>query len=110
MPLNIKELDAVPTKPSQIERTDLLERGRGSFVFAARPSVYILLVLAVALGAGPYSLRKYGIFGCSASGYSSDRYLGLCNATSYGDYDHGAIWFGLEPVASAVANARVLFI
>jgi hypothetical protein len=43
--------------------------------------------------------------------YSSDRYLSYCNATSYGDYDHGAIWFGLEPAAdAAAANARVLFL
>jgi hypothetical protein len=70
-----------------------------------------LLVLAVALGAGAYSLRKYGIFSCQASGYGSDGYLSYCGATSYGDYDHGAIWFGLEPAAStAAANARVLFL
>ena len=30
---------------------------------------------------------------------------------SYGDYDHGAIWFGLEPAAdAAAANAQVLFL
>ncbi len=70
-----------------------------------------MLLLAVALGAGPYSLRKYGIFSCQASGYDSDGYLGYCGATSYGDYDHGAIWFGLEPAASAAAaNAQVLFL
>jgi hypothetical protein len=70
-----------------------------------------LLLLAVALGAGAYSLRKYGIFSCQASGYGSDGYLGYCGATSYGDYDHGAIWFGLESAASAAAaNAQVLFL
>ena len=80
-------------------------------MLAAKPGLYILLVLAVALGAGAHSLRKYGIFGCQASGYSSDGYLGYCGGTSYGDYDHGAIWFGHEPAASAAAvNAQVLFI
>jgi hypothetical protein len=65
----------------------------------------------VVLAAGAYSIRRFGIFGCPASGYSSDAYLGYCGATSYGDYDHGAIWFNLEPAAdSAAANAQVLFI
>jgi len=70
-----------------------------------------LFVLAVALVAGAYSLREYSIFSCPASGYGSDGYLGYCGATSYGDYDHGAIWFGLEPAAvDAATNAQVLFL
>jgi hypothetical protein len=101
----------IATKPPQIDLSDVPMRGRGSFVLAARSGLYILLLLAVALGAGAYGLRKYGIFGCSASGYASDGYLGYCGTTSYGDYDHGAIWFGLEPAASAAAaNAQVLFL
>jgi hypothetical protein len=101
----------VSTKPSQIDPTAVPGRGRGNFVLASRPGLYTLLVLAVALGAGPYSLRKYGIFSCAASGYTSDGYLGYCGGTNYGDYDHGAIWFGLEPTASAAAaNAQVLFV
>jgi len=101
----------VPTRPPQIDPTDVLGRGRGSFVLAARSGLYTFLVLAVALGFGAYSLRKYLIFSCPASGYASDGYLGYCGATSYGDYDHGAIWFGLEPVAvDAATNAQVLFL
>jgi hypothetical protein len=101
----------VATKPSQIDPVDLPGLGSGSLVLAARSGLYILLVLAVALGTGAYSLRKYGIFGCSASGYAADGYLGYCGTTSYGDYDHGAIWFGFEPAASAAAtNAKVLFL
>ena len=101
----------VATKPSQIDPVDLPGLGSGSLVLAARSGLYILLVLAVALGTGAYSLRKYGIFSCSASGYTADRYLSYCNATNYGDYDHGAIWFGFEPAASAAAtNAKVLFL
>ncbi len=101
----------MPAEPSQIDPTGLPGRGRGSFVLAARSGLYILLVIAVAVGTGAYSLRAWGIFGCSAAGYGSDSYLGYCQATSYGDYDHGAIWFGLEPAAgSAAADAQVLFI
>jgi hypothetical protein len=95
----------------KLDPSGVPRRARGSFVFVARSGSYISVVLAVALVAGAYSLRKFGIFGCSASGYTSDGYLGYCGAASYGDYDHGAIWFGLEPVAnSAAANAQVLFI
>ena len=109
MPQNIKELDIITTQSSRINPIDVPERGE-SFVLAARSGLYILLLLVVAVGAGAYGLRKYSIFSCQASGYSSDRYLSYCNATSYGDYDHGAIWFGLEPVANAAVNARVLFL
>ena len=84
---------------------------RRALVFTTNPRLYILLVISAALCSGLYGVRRYGIFGCQASGYMPDRYLGYCGATSYGDYDHGAIWFGLEPAASAAAaNARVLFI
>lgn len=83
----------------------------GRLVLTARSGVYSLLILAVALVAGAYGLRRDGIFSCQASEYGSDGYLGYCGATSYGDYDHGAIWFDLEPVAfAAAADAQVLFI
>ena len=101
----------VPTKRSQIDPSDVPRRRRRSFLLASRSGLYIVLVLAVALGSGAYSLRKYGIFSCQASGYAGDAYLGYCGATSYGDYDHGAIWFGLEPAANAAAaNAQALFL
>lgn len=95
----------------KVDAAGVPQRAHGSFVLAAKSGLYILLVLAAALGAGAYGLRKYGIFDCQARGYGSDGYLGYCGATSYGDYDHGAIWFGLEPAASAsAANAQALFI
>lgn len=101
----------VPEQSSRIPSIDARGRVSGSLLRTARPVLYILLILAVALGAGAYSLRKYGIFSCQASGYGTDGYLGYCGATSYGDYDHGAIWFGFEPAAStAASNAQVLFL
>ncbi len=73
--------------------------------------LYVGLLAVVTLGAGAYGLRRDGIFACQAAGYQSGRYLSLCDAESYGDYDHGAFWFGLEPVASAHAqDAEVLFL
>jgi hypothetical protein len=101
----------VSTETWKVDAAGVPQRARGSFLLSARSGLYTLLILAVALGVGAYSLRKYSIFGCQASGYYSDSYLSYCGARSYGDYDHGAIWFNLEPAASAAAaNARVLFI
>jgi hypothetical protein len=99
------------TELSEIDPVGAPQRACRSFASVARAGLYTLLVLAVILGSGAYSLRTSGIFSCSASGYGSDRYLGYCGATSYGDYDHGAIWFDLEPEArAAAANAQVLFV
>lgn len=87
------------------------EGARRRFALMARPGFYILFILLVAIGGGANSLRNNGIFSCAASGYGSDAYLSYCNSTGYGDYDHGAIWFGLEPeVNKSVANAQVLFL
>jgi len=100
-----------PTQTFKVPATDKPRLPLGSVLLAVKPGLYVLVVLAVIVGVGAYSLRKYGIFGCQASGYSKDGYLGYCGATSYGDYDHGAFWFNLEPPASVAAvNARVLFI
>jgi len=76
-----------------------------------RPALYISIVLGVVLAAYAYKLRTEGIFACLADGYTSDRYLAYCHAGGYGDYEHGAFWFGLEPpTRDSVANAEVLFI
>jgi hypothetical protein len=81
------------------------------WVLASRPAAYVCLLLAVVIGAALYSLRGNGIFACQAADYGPDTYLSYCQATGYGDYDHGAFWFDLEPGAVAAAKgADVLFI
>jgi hypothetical protein len=101
----------VATETREVDPTEISARSRRGFVPAARSGLYISLLVTMALVAGAYRIREYGIFRCSASGYGSDEYLASCGATSYGDYDHGAMWFGLEPAASvAAANAHVLFL
>lgn len=103
----VPRLDAI--KVPEVPQVEV--RPRRTLLLKARSGFYSLLILAVALVAGAYSLRTYGIFSCQASGYGSDGYLGYCGATSYGDYDHGALWFDLEPTAfHAAENARALFI
>lgn len=80
-------------------------------VFANRPMTYICVVLATSLAGAAYNIQNDSIFGCQASGYSSDRYLGNCNASHYGDYEHGAFAFDLEPSAINFArHADVVFL
>lgn len=72
---------------------------------------YVLIVLAAVLGSYLYTLHSESIFACTASGYDSDTYLAYCHATHYGDYDHGAFWFELEPgVRKAATAAEVLLL
>lgn len=76
-----------------------------------RPALYISIVFAAVLATYAYKLRTDGIFACLADGYASDRYLAYCHAKGYGDYEHGAFWFGLEPsTRDSVSNAEVLFL
>ena len=80
-------------------------------LFIGRPTIYILLLLGACASSYLYKLRVDNIFSCQASGYTSDRYLAYCDATTYGDYDHGAFWFDLEPAAEmSAANADIIFL
>jgi hypothetical protein len=75
------------------------------------PALFVLLIACSFGGTFIYKLRVDGIFACPASGYGSNAYLSDCTARSYGDYDHGAFWFGLEPQAQrAAAEADVLLV
>ena len=79
-------------------------------LFRERPVIYILILLTACAASFLYQLRTNNIFACPASGYTSDRYLASCE-TSYGDYEHGAFWFDLEPGAEmSAASADVLFL
>lgn len=75
-------------------------------------SVWYFVALALILvGTFVAHMRLNGIFACPASEYGGNHYLGHCEATAYGDYDHGAIWFNLEPEARERAHgADVLFL
>jgi hypothetical protein len=79
--------------------------------FRSRPAIYIGAILAAVLAAYAYKFRTETIFACTASLYSSDRYIAYCSGASYGDYEHGAFQFGLEPSADDFARkADVLFL
>jgi hypothetical protein len=90
---------------------DVIEPGQLAWYRKAVPALFVLLVACSFAGTFVYKLRVDGIFACPASGYGSNAYLSDCTARTYGDYDHGAFWFGLEPQAQrAVAEADVLFV
>jgi hypothetical protein len=76
-----------------------------------RPAIYTLIVLGVMVASYLYTVRTDSIFACQASGYHPDSYLSVCEVPHYGDYEHGAFWFDLEPAAEAFATkADVLFV
>lgn len=101
----------VSSSPSQAAAVAAPLTRTGVLTRVMTPGVYALFLAVVALLAAGYSQRKDGIFACEASGYGNDRYVGYCQSKSYGDYDHGAFWFGLEPKAIAAAtNAEALII
>jgi hypothetical protein len=80
-------------------------------LFKDRPAIYILILLTACAASFLYRFRADSIFACPASGYTSDRFLAYCEATNYGDYEHGAFLFDLEPVAEASAkSADALFL
>jgi hypothetical protein len=83
----------------------------GKIVFWPLSILYVLVVVGVFYLGYAQQLRKEGIFACSAGGYGGDHYLALCDKAAYGDYDHGAVWYGLEPrVVENAKKADLLFI
>lgn len=75
-----------------------------------RPVLFILILCVAALTAYAYRLRATGIFACQGDGYTFG-YVASCNGDNYGDYEHGALWFDMEPGAvNSARNADVLFV
>ena len=80
-------------------------------LFTARPTIYIVILLSAFIPSFIYQFRVDNIFRCPATGYSSDRFLTHCEVPNYGDYEHGAFWFDLEPAAQiSAASSDVLFL
>ena len=72
---------------------------------------YSFVIIIAAVIACIYNFRTFSILACQANGYEPDRYVANCNASGYGDYEHGAFWFGLEPSALNFASkANVVFL
>jgi len=76
----------------------------------ASAASYVIILLVVVAASLAVKVRFRGVFACPAS-YGSIAYLSDCNAPNYGDYDHGAFWFGLEPEAQrAASQAKVILL
>ncbi|MEQ1776589.1 MAG: hypothetical protein ABL891_22625, partial [Burkholderiales bacterium] len=59
----------------------------------------------------PILLGTGKIAGCRANHYSDDSYLAYCASKGYGDYEHGAFYFDMEPAArDALRRAAVVFL
>jgi hypothetical protein len=72
-------------------------------------ALYIGIVLLAAFASYAYWVWTGSIFACKGRGYSADRYLAYCGGANYADYEHGALFFNLEPPALDYArNADVL--
>ncbi len=72
--------------------------------------LFVLCAVAgvLAAGVGQMALDNRR---CRWSGYSNDYFLAYCSSKTYGDYEHGALYYGVEPVASAgLRNAQVIFL
>jgi len=75
------------------------------------PRFYSATLVLVFFTAFLAHTRVNGIFACPVTQYGGNHYLGHCETSGYGDYDHGAFWFDLEPVVRAAArSADVLFV
>ncbi len=73
------------------------------------------LVVFVVAGAVIFTWARTDLFpwigACSGAGYSEDHYLAYCEYGRYGDYEHGALLYGLEPEAlEPIKRADVLFL
>jgi hypothetical protein len=78
---------------------------------AARPRVYVAVLVAAIAAAFAVHMARESIFACSPEGYEGGYFLGYCAASDYGGFDHAAYWYPLEVGASRNASAAdVLFI
>src|ERR1700742_1873746 len=88
-----------------------LNANKRQLLTAISRTTYVGIVVIGFLVGYAYYLRTYSIMACQAGLYSNDRYISYCEAEAYGDYEHGAFWFELEPAAlNSASKADVLFL
>lgn len=72
---------------------------------------YVLVLALMLLGAFAFHIKREGIFMCPGELYGDGFFLANCTAADYGEFDHGAFWFGVEREATAnAARADALFL
>lgn len=87
-----------------------------SAVSAVKRYLTIFALTAFTAGPGlyfgePIVFGTGKIAGCRANHYSDDTYLAYCASKGYGDYEHGAFYFDMEPAAhDALSRTEVVFL
>jgi hypothetical protein len=76
---------------------------------------FFCCVFAAAAGAGilagSVGQMTFDNLQCRSSGYGGGNFLAYCRSQKYGDYEHGALYYGLEPAAiSSLRQAQVIFL
>lgn len=72
-------------------------------------------LIFIIVGAIVYVVARSDLFPwigpCSAQGYSEDHYMAYCEYGRYGDFEHGALLYAMEPgVVEKIKEADVLFL
>jgi len=61
--------------------------------------------------ATPVAIMTFDNFACRTQPHGPDDFLAYCRSLRYGDYEHGALYYGLEPKArESIRAAQVLFL
>jgi len=59
----------------------------------------------------PLAIMTFDNFACRTQRQGPDDFLAYCRSLRYGDYEHGALYYGLEPKArESIRAAQVLFL
>lgn len=69
-----------------------------------RPKIYVAILAAAAFLGFAANTRLNSIAACTGEGYGPDTYLAYCEASGYGNFEHGALYLSLVP--EAVENLR----
>jgi hypothetical protein len=95
---------------AQAVRSPQSDGSQTTFLRRVHPAIYVIVLVVVAAATYAHQLLADSIFACPANGYTGDRYLAYCQAKHYGDYEHGAYWFDLEPqIYESAGRAQVMF-
>jgi hypothetical protein len=81
-------------------------------LFAWRYYVALFIVCAaVGVLIGSVGQMTIDNLKCRSTGYDNEHFLAYCRSQQYADYEHGALFYGLEPsVIDNIRRAEVLFV
>jgi hypothetical protein len=81
------------------------ERGWKTYVAIFAALVFVSAVVT------SLTIMTFDNFACRTQGQGPDDFLAYCRSIRYGDYEHGALYYGLEPRArESIRAAQVLFL